>query len=110
MSNKIIYKIKPEKHNEKDLKRIIQEYPELKFVSLMAVDLYGNSTEEKIPIKEFVKDIDNYYSKLSIKEEEKIIFNLPKENSLRTLLKYQKLDKTNIKYPRRYSEIIKRDI
>lgn len=69
MSNKIIYKIKPEKHNEKDLKRIIQEYPELKFVSLMAVDLYGNSTEEKIPIKEFVKDIDNYLYGIAVQTD-----------------------------------------
>ena len=38
------------------------------------------------------------------------IINLPKEDSLRTLLKYQKLEKTNTKYPRRYSEIIKKDI
>lgn len=69
MSNKIIYKIKPEKHNEKDLKRIIQEYPELKFVSLMAVDLYGNSTEEKIPIKEFIKDIDNYLYGIAVQTD-----------------------------------------
>lgn len=64
----------------------------------------------KSNITEETKNIENYYNKLNIKEENKIEFNLPKENSLRTLLKYQKLDKTNIKYPRRYSEIIKRDI
>ena len=39
-----------------------------------------------------------------------LAFNLPKEESLRTLLKYQKLEITNIKYPRKYSEIIKKDI
>ena len=48
MSNKMIYKIQQEKHNEKDLKKIISEYPEIKFVSLMGIDLYGNGTEEKI--------------------------------------------------------------
>ena len=56
------------------------------------------------------KNIENYYNKLNIKEKNIIKFDLPKENSLRTLIKYQKLDKTNIKYPRRYSDIIKRDI
>lgn len=64
----------------------------------------------KSNVTEEIKNIENYCNKLNIKEEAKIEFNLPKENSLRTLLKYQKLDKTNIKYPRRYSDIIKRDI
>ena len=64
----------------------------------------------KSNVTEETKNIENYYNKLSIKEENKIEFNLPRENSLRTLLKYQKSDKTNAKYPRRYSEIIKREI
>lgn len=64
----------------------------------------------KSSITEEMKNIENYHNKLNIKKENKIEFNLPKENSLRTLLKYKKIEKTNIKYPRRYSEIIKRDI
>lgn len=55
-------------------------------------------------------NIGNYYKKLSITEEERIIFNLPIEESLRTLIKYQKNSITNPRYPRRYSEIIKKDI
>ena len=34
----------------------------------------------------------------------------PKENSIRTIIKYLKLKETSSKYPRRYSEIIKKDI
>lgn len=64
----------------------------------------------KSNVTEETKNIENYYNKLDIREDGKIEFNLPKENSFRTLLKYQKLEKTNIKYPRRYTEIIKRDI
>jgi len=64
----------------------------------------------KSSVDEETKNIGNYHSKLNIKEEAKIIFNLPKENSLRTLLKYQKLKETAQKYPRRYSEIKKKDI
>ena len=55
-------------------------------------------------------NIVNYYNKLDIKEESRVIFNLPKENSIRTIIKYLKLKETNSKYPRRYSEIIKKDI
>lgn len=70
----------------------------------------GNFIAMKSNVEEETKNMENYYNKLSIKEKNKIIFNLPKENSLRTLIKYQKIEKTNIKYPRRYSEIIKREI
>lgn len=55
-------------------------------------------------------NIVNYYNKLDIKEESRVIFNLPKENSIRTIIKYLKLKETSSKYPRRYSEIIKKDI
>ena len=37
--------------------------------------------------------------------EDKIIFNLPYENSVRTLLKFKKLKLTNKKYPRKFTEI-----
>lgn len=56
------------------------------------------------------KNIGNYYKKLSISEEDRIIFNLPIEESLRTLIKYKKNDITKNLYPRRYSEIIKKEI
>ena len=70
----------------------------------------GNFIAMKSNVGEETKNIENYYNKLSIRLEHKVEFSLPKENSLRTLLKYQKLEKTNKKYPRRYSDIIKRDI
>lgn len=55
-------------------------------------------------------NIINYYNKLDIKESTRVVFNLPKEESIRTIIKYQKLKETNTKYPRRYSEIIKKEI
>ena len=51
MPKEMLYKIKEEKHNAKDLKKILSDYPEIKFVSLMGIDLYGNGTEERIPTK-----------------------------------------------------------
>lgn len=74
------------------------------------VKVGGSFIAMKSNIENEIKNIDNYYSKLNIKETNRIIFNLPKENSLRTILKYQKTSKTDLKYPRRYSEIIKKDI
>lgn len=77
-------------------------------IPLVKVD--GNFIAMKSNVEEETKNIENYYTKLNIYLEAKQEFFLPKENSLRTLLKYKKKDKTNIKYPRRYSEIIKKEI
>ena len=56
------------------------------------------------------QNIENYLNKLSIKEKKRIIFNLPVENSLRTIIMYTKTKKTDKKYPRRYNEILKKEI
>jgi len=69
MSSKMLYKIKPKNHNEKDLKKIIADYPEIKFVSLMGIDLYGNGTEEKIPIKVFEKNMDDFLHKIAVQTD-----------------------------------------
>ncbi|NLJ58734.1 MAG: glutamine synthetase [Tissierellia bacterium] len=55
---KMIYTIKAEHHNIEDLTKILQEHPEIRFVSLMGVDIGGNGTDEKIPIKLFLKDME----------------------------------------------------
>lgn len=74
------------------------------------VKIEGYFIAMKASVEEEIKNIDTYYQKLNISKVGEKIFNLPKEDSLRTLLKYQKLAKTNVKYPRRYAEILKRDI
>lgn len=67
------------------------------------IAMKANTEKEEI-------NITNYYNKLDIKESARVVFNLPFEESIRTIIKYQKLKETNTKYPRRYSEIIKKDI
>jgi len=56
--SKMIYTIKPEHHDIIELKKILDEHPELQFVSFMGVDIGGNGTDEKIPIKFFIKDME----------------------------------------------------
>lgn len=55
---------------------------------------------------EIEKSLD-ILKKLDSKIDEVIEFKLPIENSTRTLIKIKKLSKTNVKYPRKYSEIKK---
>ncbi|WP_425446950.1 glutamine synthetase [Dethiothermospora halolimnae] len=58
--NKLIYVIPPIDHNKESLLEIITSHPQIKFVSLMGVDLGGNATEEKIPIEEFGNNIKSF--------------------------------------------------
>lgn len=62
------------------------------------IAMKGNTEEE-------IKSIKNYYKKLNISLIDSQVFILPKEESTRTLLKFQKLFPTSIKYPRKYNEI-----
>jgi glutamine synthetase len=53
----LIYVIPKEKHSEKDIKEILLAHTEVKFVSLVGIDLSGNDTDERIPMKVFLNDI-----------------------------------------------------
>ena len=64
----------------------------------------------KSNIDEETKNIQNYYQKLYLNQEKIIKFELPKENSLRTLYKVTKYKSTPNIYPRVYSQIKKKDI
>ena len=63
------------------------------------IALKANVTEE-------LQEIDNALLKLNTSLLDKKEFNLPIENSKRTIIKFKK-NKDNLKYPRKYSEIKK---
>lgn len=67
------------------------------------IALKSNLTDELI-------NINNYYKKLHLEEPITYEFTLPKENSLRTIYKVKKVAKTDIIYPRQYSQIKKKDL
>ncbi|SHK54000.1 L-glutamine synthetase [Hathewaya proteolytica DSM 3090] len=60
MFKDLIYFIPKELHNEKDLISILDSHQEIKFVSFVGIDLSGNDTDERIPIKLFKKNIREY--------------------------------------------------
>lgn len=53
-TSNILYFIEPKEQKPVALKKILTAHPEVKFVSLMGVDLAGNDTDEKIPVQLFV--------------------------------------------------------
>ena len=51
----------PANSTKEDILSKLKEHPEIKFVSLVGIDLAGNDTDEKIPIQLFLDDIDKFY-------------------------------------------------
>jgi len=58
--NDLVYVIPKKDRTEAAMKKLFEENPEIKFVSLVGIDLSGNSTDEKIPAKLFLDDIEGF--------------------------------------------------
>ncbi len=78
--------------------------------SIPLLKINGKFIALKSNIEEELKNIDNYYQKLFLKEEKIISFYLPIESSFRTLYSIEKYYKTKMIYPRKYSQIKKQEI
>lgn len=67
--NNLLFTITKEKHNAKDLKKLLVEHPEIKFVSLVGIDLSGNDTDEKIPVELFLDDLENFLNGVAVQTD-----------------------------------------
>lgn len=70
----------------------------------------GHLVTMKANLESELKDLNNYLDKLHLEKKEHIKFQLPVENSHRELICFEKKAPTPLKYPRRYSEIKKRNL
>lgn len=57
-----LYVIPNGMHTNDELVSLLKKHPEVQFVSLVGIDLRGNDTDEKIPIANFLDDIDEFLS------------------------------------------------
>ena len=64
----LLYTIKAKTPKEEIIKQL-SEHPEIKFVSLVGIDLAGNDTDEKIPVRLFMKDIDEFYAGTAVQTD-----------------------------------------
>lgn len=69
MTNDLLYLIPAGKYGKAELVELLQEHPEIKFVSLVGVDLAGNDTDEKIPMSIFLKDMDDFFSGAAVQTD-----------------------------------------
>ncbi len=58
----LLYLLPPKTHNIQDLEQALNAHPEIKFVSFVGIDLAGNDTDEKIPISNFIDNLQGYLS------------------------------------------------
>jgi len=61
MNQDLLYVIEPGTYSDEDVIRLLQEHPEIQYVSLVGIDLAGNDTDEKIPVGAFIKDMEDYF-------------------------------------------------
>ena len=69
MIENLIYTIPKENHGKEDVKKLLLDHPEIKFVSFDGVDLSGNDTDEKIPVKLFLDDIDSFLHGVAVQTD-----------------------------------------
>lgn len=58
--DRMLYTIPADKHDEDDIRGALEAHPEIKFVSVVGIDVGGHDTDEKIPVEEFLHDIDGF--------------------------------------------------
>jgi glutamine synthetase len=61
MRNNLLYVISAGEYEKNELVQLLKEHSEIKFVSLVGVDLAGNDTDEKIPMELFLKNVDDFF-------------------------------------------------
>ena len=59
-SHDLLYYIHSGKYSIDELTELLRKHPEIRFVSLVGVDLGGNDTDEKIPIDIFLADMEQF--------------------------------------------------
>ena len=69
MIKDLLYTIPKNKHSIEDIKSILNLHPEIKFVSLVGVDLSGNDTDEKIPVSLFLDDINTFLHGVAVQTD-----------------------------------------
>ncbi len=56
--DKMLFSIPAGKHSLPEIKLALEEHPEVRFVSFVGVDIGGHDTDEKIPARAFLEDME----------------------------------------------------
>ena len=58
--NKMLFTIPADQHSIEEITSVLKAHPEVRFVSLVGIDIGGNDTDEKIPTPLFIKDMEKF--------------------------------------------------
>lgn len=68
MMDNLLYVI-PANSTKEEVLELVKAHDEIKFVSLVGIDMAGNDTDEKIPVRIFLKDIDDFYAGTAVQTD-----------------------------------------
>ncbi len=60
MIDKMLFNIPSDKHTPEKIEELLKQHSEIKFVSLVGLDIGGHDTDEKIPVDLFLKDLNKF--------------------------------------------------
>ena len=66
--NELLYVI-PANTSKNKIVSLLKKHPEIRFVSIVGIDLSGNDTDEKIPIRIFLENIDSFYNGTAVQTD-----------------------------------------
>lgn len=68
-ADELLYVIPAGQYGKEGVLALLEQHPEIKFVSLVGVDLAGNDTDEKIPIEAFFEDYESFFQGTAVQTD-----------------------------------------
>ena len=69
MAKDLLYYIPAGQYGKEGVLALLEQHPEIKFVSLVGIDLAGNDTDEKIPVSAFFDDYESFFEGTAVQTD-----------------------------------------
>ena len=69
MNKDLLYYIPTGEFGKEGVLALLRTHPEIRFVSLVGIDLAGNDTDEKVPIELFLKNYDDFFAGTAVQTD-----------------------------------------
>ena len=69
MAKDLLYYIPAGQYGKEGVLALLEQHPEIKFVSLVGIDLAGNDTDEKIPVSAFFDNYESFFEGTAVQTD-----------------------------------------
>lgn len=69
MAKDLLYYIPAGQYGKEGVLALLEQHPNIKFVSLVGIDLAGNDTDEKIPVSAFFDDYESFFEGTAVQTD-----------------------------------------